>query len=245
VASVLPFQGGGDMWFSIEDRSEPGQSDRGAASVRRISPDYFSALRIPIQLGRVFTDRDRPGTSPVVVINRAMARAYWPDRDPVGQHIWIGKPMGAANTEPAPRQIVGVVGDIREASLAQLPVPALYIPYAQSPSASGGSFLVRTARPPLNLAPDVRAVVHALDEELPITGSATCGMSWPRPPSIGGFVQSSWAPLVRSRCSSPRLESTALSRAPSPDDGAQVRLSLATPGSAPTIYASCDRPAGS
>jgi putative ABC transport system permease protein len=105
-----------------------------------------------------------------VVINRAMARAYWPDRDPIGQHIWIGKPMGAANTEPAPRQIVGVVGDIREASLAQLPGPTLYIPYAQSPSASGGSFIVRTTRPPLNLVPDVRAAVHALDKELPITG---------------------------------------------------------------------------
>jgi putative ABC transport system permease protein len=170
VVSVLPFRGGGDTLFSIEDRGGPGQSDRGGANVRRISPAYFSALRIPIHLGRVFTDRDRNGASPVVIINRAMARAYWPGRDPIGQHIWIGKPMGAANTEPAPRQIVGVVGDIREASLAQPPGPTLYIPYAQSPSASGGSFIVRTTRPPLNLAPDVRAAIHALDRELPLSG---------------------------------------------------------------------------
>jgi predicted permease len=168
VVSVLPFEGGGDILFSMEAHSGPGQSDRGAANVRRISPEYFSALRVPIELGRVFTDRDRPDTLPVIVINRAMARAYWPDRDPIGQHIWIGKPMGPANTEPAPRQIVGVVGDVRERSLAQLPEPTLYIPYAQSPAVSGGSFLVRTTGPPLSLVPDVRAAVHALDGELPV-----------------------------------------------------------------------------
>jgi predicted permease len=169
VASVLPFQGGGDILFSIEERA-PDQSDRGGANVRRISPQYFGALRIPIQSGRVFTDRDRFGTAPVVVINRAMALAYWSNRDPIGQHIWIGRPMGPANTEPAPRQIVGVVADIRDASLAELPQPTLYIPYAQSPSVSGGSFIVRTTRAPLQLVSDVRAAVHGLDQALPITG---------------------------------------------------------------------------
>ncbi len=175
VANVLPLQGGGDTLFSIEDRRGPGTSDRGAANVRRISPDYFTAMRIPVHLGRVFTDRDRTGASPVVVINRAMAQAYWPNRDPIGSHIWIGKPMGVANTEPEPREIVGIVADIREASLAQLPAPTLYIPFAQSPSASGGSFIVRTARSPLNLVPDVRAAVHTLDEELPVIDAREMG----------------------------------------------------------------------
>jgi putative ABC transport system permease protein len=98
-----------------------------------------------------------------------MAQAYWPETDPIGQRIWIGKPMGPANTEPAPRQIVGVVGDIRETSLARVPEPTLYIPYAQSPATSGGSFIVQTTRPPATLAADVRAAVHALDQDLPVT----------------------------------------------------------------------------
>ena len=98
-----------------------------------------------------------------------MAHMYWPDTDPIGQHIWIGKPMGAANTEPAPRQIVGVVGDIREASLARAPEPTLYIPYAQSPATSGGSFMLQTTRPPSTVAADVRAAVRARDPDFPVT----------------------------------------------------------------------------
>jgi predicted permease len=169
VANVLPFQGGSDVLFSLEDGLGPDRHDRGAANVRRISPEYFSALHIPIHAGRSFTDQDRSSTMPVVVINRAMAQAYWPNRDPLGLHIWIGKPMGPASTEPTPRQIVGVVENIREASLAQLPEPTLYLPYSQSLSTSGGSFIVRTTRPPMTLVPDVRTVVQTLDRELPLT----------------------------------------------------------------------------
>jgi putative ABC transport system permease protein len=169
VVNVLPFRGGTDTLFSLEDRIGSGQGDRGAANVRRISSGYFAALRIPVQLGRPFTEHDQADSMPVVVINRAMARAYWPETDPIGQHIWIGKPMGPANTEEAPRQIVGVVGDLREASLAHAPEPTLYIPYVQSPATSGGSFVVQTTRPPSTLAADVRAVVHALDQDLPVT----------------------------------------------------------------------------
>ena len=170
IVNVLPFQGGTDTLFSMESRMGSNQNDRGAANVRRISADYFSTLSIPVQSGRTLSDRDRAGTLPVVVINRAMARAYWADRDPIGQAIWIGKPMGPANTEPAPREIVGIVGDIRESSLARLPEPTLYIPYAQSPATSGGAFIVRTTGRPLNLVPDVRALVHGIDDQLPITG---------------------------------------------------------------------------
>ena len=169
IANVLPFQGGSDTLFSLEDGLGPDHRDRGAANVRRISPEYFTALHIPIHAGRPFTDQDRSGTMPVVVINRAMAQAYWPNRDPIGLHIWIGRPMGPASTEPAPRQIVGIVENIREASLAQLPEPTLYLPYGQSPSTSGGSFIVRTTRAPKTLIPDVRSLVQTLDKELPIT----------------------------------------------------------------------------
>ena len=168
VVNVLPFRGGTDTLFSLEDRSGSG-GDRGAANVRRISPEFFASLQIPVQLGRVFTRHDQSDNTPVVVVNRAMAHMYWPDTDPIGQHIWIGKPMGAANTEPAPRQIVGVVGDIREASLARAPEPTLYIPYAQSPATSGGSFMLQTTRPPSTVAADVRAAVRALDPDLPVT----------------------------------------------------------------------------
>src|SRR3954470_4557964 len=170
VTNVLPFQGGSDILFSIEDRSTSGGHDRGAANVRRVSPGYFTALRIPTHRGRAFTDDDRSDGPAVVVINRAMADAYWPNHNPIGQRIWIGKPMGPANSEPAAREIIGIVGDIRETSLAQLPEPTLYIPYGQGP-ASGGSFILRTMRPPLSLLPDVRTTMRSIDKELPITAA--------------------------------------------------------------------------
>jgi len=169
VVNVLPFRGGTDTLFSLEDRTGSGQSDRGAANVRRVSPEYFAALEIPVQRGRAFTVRDELDSAPVVVVNRAMAQMYWPNIDPIGQRIWIGKPMGAANSEPAPREIVGVVADIREASLAHGPEPTLYIPYNQSPATSGGSFILQTTRPPATLAADARVAVHAIDQDLPVT----------------------------------------------------------------------------
>jgi predicted permease len=171
VVNVLPFQAAPTRCLGMESRMHGINQSDARRECSTISPDYFSTLSIPVQSGRTFSDRDRAGTLPVVVINRAMARAYWADRDPIGQAIWIGKPMGPTNTEPAPREIVGIVGDIRESSLASLPEPTLYIPYAQSPATAGGAFIVRTTGRPLNLFRTAR-LVHGFDDRCLITRPA-------------------------------------------------------------------------
>ena len=92
-----------------------------------MSSAYFTALSIPLQRGRTFTERDTAGATPVVVINAALAKKYWPDADPLGQRITIAKGLGPEFEEP-PRQIIGVVGDVREDGLDRAAPAILYVP---------------------------------------------------------------------------------------------------------------------
>jgi putative ABC transport system permease protein len=104
----------------------------GAAQWRSVSPDYFDAFHIRLLRGRLFTGSDNAATTPVAVINLAMVRKYWPevDANPIGEWIQIGQRMGAG-LEDKPRQIAGVVADLREAGLSAEPM--LYVPTVQVP----------------------------------------------------------------------------------------------------------------
>ena len=94
------------------------------------SPGYFDVFRIPILRGRDFTENDTASAPGVVLINQAMAKKYWPKENPVGQQLLIGKGVGPQFEEPA-RQIIGVVGDIRDGGLNREPRPLTIVPLAQ------------------------------------------------------------------------------------------------------------------
>jgi putative ABC transport system permease protein len=99
-------------------------------SYRIISPDYFTALNIPVMRGRALTDGDDPRAAPVAIINQAMARHYWPNGDALGERI-IAFPGRVPDEEPA-RQIVGIVGNVRDGMpLDQNDRPTVYVPLAQ------------------------------------------------------------------------------------------------------------------
>jgi predicted permease len=104
----------------------------GAATWRSVSPGYFNAFRIRLLRGRVFTDDDSEQAAGVALINRAMMRKYWPevDANPIGEFIIIGKGMGPG-MEDSPRQIIGVVADVRDAKLDL--EPTMYVPVTQVP----------------------------------------------------------------------------------------------------------------
>jgi putative ABC transport system permease protein len=174
LASVLPLEHGPDTLFSIEGRPEsPRPGMQFGANFRVISPAYFDALRIPILRGRAFSKSDNARAGQVAVINQVMARTYWPGQDPIGQQIWIGKPMGPANAEPAPRRIVGIVSDIREISLAEPPSETVYMPFAQRPQDNEAAVIVRTRQAPLAFVPDVRHAIQGMDPDLPLAGIGT------------------------------------------------------------------------
>lgn len=168
ATSLLPFDGATDMLFTIEDAASSTPPEQMAANLRIVSPEFFQALRIPQQRGRIFTAADRQDSPPVALINAAAARQFWTSGEPIGTHIWIGKPMGPSNMEPQPRQIVGIVADIHESSLSDPPEPTIYIPLAQNPSADSVSFALRTTHSPTQSIADVRAAMRAVDPNLPL-----------------------------------------------------------------------------
>src|SRR5439155_207176 len=94
-----------------------------------VSPGYFDVFRIPLIRGRVFTDRDEAAAPPVVVISESLAREYWPAGDPLNDRLLVGQGMGPQFVE-APRQIVGIVGDVRE-ELGASAYGTMYVPAAQ------------------------------------------------------------------------------------------------------------------
>jgi predicted permease len=98
-----------------------------------ISPGYFEVFGIPMGRGRGFTERDTGSTTPVVVINEAMARQYWRDADPLDDRLVIGRGVMREFAGERERQIIGIVGDTRDGGLNSDPGPTMYIPQAQVP----------------------------------------------------------------------------------------------------------------
>jgi putative ABC transport system permease protein len=128
----------------------------------RVTPDYFSTLRVPLKAGRFITEADRMGATPVVVINEALARQQFKDRDPIGQRITFSR---VADSTSVWRTIVGVVGDVHQTGLAVQPQIAAYEAFAQSPT-SYMTLLVRTPGDVESLVPGIRRIVGELDPNL-------------------------------------------------------------------------------
>jgi putative ABC transport system permease protein len=174
---MLPIEGGIDLPFLIEGRP-PANGDQytGDEQWRAVSPHYFSAFRIPLLRGRSFEDRDTGKSEHVLIINQAMAKKYWPKGDPVGQRITIGKGLGPQFEEPT-RQIVGVVGDVRENGLRTSDQAVMYVPQGQvsdpltqlANSVIPMSWAVRTASDPAALTNAIQRDILAVDGQLPVS----------------------------------------------------------------------------
>lgn len=116
----------------------------GGAAWLSVSAGYFEVLGIPVQRGREFTEADRRSTVPVAVINDVMARREWPNGNPIGQRILLGHGIGPQFQDEPVREIVGVVGSIRENRLDALPGAEVYEPIAQLPDVANAFVAVGT-----------------------------------------------------------------------------------------------------
>src|SRR5215472_3347322 len=133
--------------------------------IEAISPRHLETMRIPVRMGRAFTDADNAQAPKVIIVNEALARRYWPGQNPVGKHILIGR-------QPAPAEIVGLAGDVRNAGLAQAAQAQIYLPFPQIPWGNM-NLLVRTVSAPHNMVAPVRAQIAALDPDQPVTAVQT------------------------------------------------------------------------
>jgi len=168
--SELPL---GDMknmgTFEIEGRALPRGADLPHADWRSASPRYFTAIGVGLVAGRVFDGRDGAEAPRVAIVDEAAAAKYWPDRSPIGQRL--------SNDGPGTktwREIVGVVRTVHHDSLDEPSRGTVYLPLAQRTTASAFA-VVHTDGDPLGALPSARAVVHALDPELPVFDERTLG----------------------------------------------------------------------
>jgi putative ABC transport system permease protein len=131
AVSSLPTEPTLNAPFTIEGVRTTANDETGEVDQLVVSPGYFETLQIPVLEGRAIGDADRVHSPGVVVINQAMAKTFFPGRSPIGQRITIGKNLGPAWVD-VPREIVGVVGDVRT-MLDEPAGPAMYTPLAQVP----------------------------------------------------------------------------------------------------------------
>ena len=132
ASCCLPLEGGFGLPFDIVGRPKGNQPTTGEGGYFPVSWSFFDAFKIPSLRGRSFTRQDDGSAPGVVIINEAMAKKYWPKGDPLQDRLLVGASMGPVFVEQ-PRQIVGVVGDVRDQGLDQIPIPTIYIPIAQMP----------------------------------------------------------------------------------------------------------------
>ena len=135
-------------------------TERPFFAIQTLSPGYAAAMRVPLLAGREFTDRDEQPPR-VLIVNQAFARRYWPNQNPIGKRIVVGRATEGS-------EVVGVLGNIQNTALATDINPEIFIPFAQLPWASM-NLLVRTAGDPHTFVAPIRRTVLAIDKDQPVT----------------------------------------------------------------------------
>lgn len=160
-----------DSWLAVADERDPW-----SAEWYPVSPDYFETLRMPVLQGRTFSSRDTLATRPVVVISASLASRYWPNENPVGRLLQTDV------VDDPPREIVGVVGDVRQDRYQSAPVPQIYVPRPQLPKRMDmqmalevlvTTFVVRASGDPLAAVPALRAAMHEIDPTVSVSSTRT------------------------------------------------------------------------
>jgi putative ABC transport system permease protein len=141
--------------FTIYGR--PQNADEGNAQVRSVTPGYMEALSIPLKAGRLFAAQDSESGPRVAIISESAARRYWPGENPVGRQIRVH----VNESGRQPREIVGVVGDVRTRGMETAPVPVIYTPHAQYGPESM-TVVVRAPGDPGTLLPGLKGALAAL-----------------------------------------------------------------------------------
>jgi putative ABC transport system permease protein len=153
-----------NLRFEIEGSPAPPSSQARTANYVAASPEYFRVMGIPLWQGREFTRDDVASTPRVTIISEAMARIYFPNQNPIGKRLIFGFPPNGE----APREIIGVVGNVRDVELRQAPAAMMYVPFAQAPL-WGTVVVVRTNLSVAAVAEAIRRDAHAIDKDLPVT----------------------------------------------------------------------------
>jgi putative ABC transport system permease protein len=143
--------------FGFEGYQPAQGEDNPACMFRPISPRFFAVLGVPIVAGRDFTDQDGPDAESVAIISQSVAQRLFPNSEAVNRHLWLDSRTGLPST---PRRIVGVVADVDDENIVQVPTMTVYLPWRQLGEPS--RLFVRAAADPYALVPAVTRTLHDL-----------------------------------------------------------------------------------
>ena len=176
VTDDLPLEGGSMQPVAVEGQPVVEMAHQPEVSVRLVSPQFMKTMGIPILRGREISEADTATSAPVVLVSESMAKQFWPNEDPIGKRLTL------TFFPKQVRQVVGVVGDVKDRGLDnQDPISTLYWPLTQfyAPEAWGKfrgmglALAVRTASDPASVTPAVRNAVHELSPATPLTDVRT------------------------------------------------------------------------
>jgi putative ABC transport system permease protein len=166
--SFLPMTMGGGIWPVDVDGKTLDRSEGHSASLRFITPGFFSALRIPLHAGRNISESDASDKPLVAVVSESLARRDWPGQNPLGRHFKFAL---------FDRTVVGVVGDIHVRGIERNSEPQVYLPYQQLPDGvmfyDPKDLVIRASGNPRLLLPAVRRIIQKADPEQPISDVRT------------------------------------------------------------------------
>jgi len=172
LGNDLPLDSGGGSasFYTAEGQPPVNAQNMPRIYVHRVTPEFFSTLRIPFLQGRTFTDAEVSPTSPAVVVSEGVVRRFWPGQDPIGKRLKFG---GSPSSTDPWLTIVGVVGEVKYRGLPQNPTadPDIFLPFTDRNSLVG--LVLRTTVPPSSLIATVRAEVRAADRSIPLYNIAT------------------------------------------------------------------------
>jgi putative ABC transport system permease protein len=173
ISTVLPFSGG---WatgsFSVEGYQPPPGKPGPWGDQRTVSPGFFTTLKVPLLKGRNFTDQDGRVGPQVAIVDDEMVKRYWPNTDPIGKRLTFNDPQRDSVINWM--TVVGVVGHTKHEGLDAENRVQLYHPYHRLGfTGTNLAFAVRTAGDPNRIVPAVRAAIHSIDQDVPISNVAT------------------------------------------------------------------------
>ena len=156
----VPLQGGFGLPFIISGRPLADGPFHGGAAWITVSPGYFEVFRIPVKRGRSFTTSDSSTGAPVVIVNEAFVREFFPNEQALGQRMAVGRGAMREFASEQDREIIGIVGDSRDGGLNADPQPKMFVPQAQIPDAANAlnvkiapmSWVVRTQADPARVS---------------------------------------------------------------------------------------------
>src|SRR5262245_4565283 len=167
ATTVLPLSNENNArYFTGEGRASDSPGDYTLSNHRLMSPGYLQTLAIPLIKGRYLSEQDLNDAAPVVLINQAFARAFFAGQEPLGKRL----KMGETADSPFPwMTVIGVVGDVKHASLEAEARPEIYRPFLRQPDTERKmTFAVRTAQEPVTLIAPIRRQIQSLDSNQPI-----------------------------------------------------------------------------